>query len=197
MENFAAGIKPFLTGEAPDPVDVRLDVAGFQLHGRIENRCPGGLFHFRYADLKARDHLRLWIHHLILNMQPDGHDSFRSVLIGRDQAWAYPPVKNAEAILQQLLAIYWKGLSVPLKFFPDSSWTYAEQRLVNGKTKAEAIRMAQPVWTGSDYGRGESEDRYYRRCFGEQDPLDEEFEQLSVLVYEPLMKHRTSALHNR
>jgi exodeoxyribonuclease V gamma subunit len=79
---------------------------------------------------------------------------------------------------------------VPLKFFPDSSWTYAEQRLVNGKTKAEAMRMAQPVWTGSDYGRGESKDHYYRRCFGEQDPLDEEFEQLSVLVYEPLMQHR-------
>jgi len=196
VENFAAGIKPWLTGEAQDPVDIHLDLAGFQLNGRIENLYPGGLFHFRYANLKAGDHLRLWIHHLILNMQPDEHNSFRSVLIGRDHAWAYPPVNNADAILRQLLTIYWKGLSVPLKFFPDSSWTYAEQRLVNGKTKAEAMRMTQPVWTGSDYGRGESEDRYYRRCFGEQDPIDEEFEQLSVLVYEPLMKHRTSALHN-
>jgi exodeoxyribonuclease V gamma subunit len=198
VENFTAGIKPFLTGEALEPVDVRLDIAGFQLHGRIENRRPGGLFHYRYAELKAGDHLRLWVHHLILNhMQPDGQDSFGSLLIGRDQGWAYLPVTNAAAVLQQLLTLYWKGLSVPLKFFPDASWTYAEQRLENGKTITEALRMARPLWTGSDYRRGESKDRYYRRCFGEQDPLDEEFEQLSVLVYEPLMKHRTSALHGR
>ncbi|MFH1081518.1 MAG: exodeoxyribonuclease V subunit gamma [Pseudomonadota bacterium] len=190
VENFASGVKAWLTDETPEPFDVRLDVAGFQLHGRIENRRRGGLFHFRYADLKAWDHLRLWLHHLILNMQPDGCDDFRSVLIGRDHAWAYSPVKDAEAILRQLLAIYWKGLSVPLKFFPDSSWTYAEQRLVNGKARAEAMRMAKPVWMGSEYRRGESENLYYRRSFGEQDPLDEEFEQLSVLVYEPLMEHR-------
>ncbi|MCX5856582.1 MAG: exodeoxyribonuclease V subunit gamma, partial [Deltaproteobacteria bacterium] len=191
-ENFVAGIKPHLTGAMLDPVDVHLELAGFQLNGRIENLYRNGLFQFRYADLKAKDHLRLWLNHLILNIRPGGHDPLESTLMGRDQAWTYAPAGNAEAILEQLLIIYWKGLSIPLKFFPESSWIFAEQVLMKGKDAAEALRTVRTVWTGSDYGRGESEDPYYQRCVDDRDPLGEEFQQLSVLVYEPLFQHRTS-----
>jgi exodeoxyribonuclease V gamma subunit len=191
-ENFVAGIEPYLTGEASDPVDVHLELAGFQLNGCIENLYRSGLLHFRYADLKAKDHLQLWINHLILNAISGGHNPLGSTLIGRDQTWAYAPAGNAEAILEQLLMIYLKGLSIPLKFFPDSSRIFAEQVLMKGKSPAEALRAARLFWAGSDYGRGESEDRYYQRCFGDQDPLDEEFQRLSVLVYEPLFQHRTA-----
>ena len=189
-DDFAARIKPSLTAEASDPVNVHFDLAGFQINGRIENLYPAGLFHFRYADLRATDHLRLWIHHLIL--LAGGHDPIESTLIGYDQAWSYPPVGNAQAIIEQLLISCWKGLSVPLKFFPESSLKFAEQLLLKVKGEPEALRAARSVWAGSDYQRGESDDPYYRRCFGEQYHLDEEFQRLALLVYEPLLKHRTA-----
>lgn len=189
-EDFAARIKPCLTAEGSGPVDVQIEIAGLQLNGYMENLYPGGMFLFRYADLRAGDHLRLWIHHLIL--PAGGRGPIKSTLIGRDQAWSYPPPGNAQAILEQLLTVYWKGLSAPLKFFPESSLKFAEQLLLKGKPAPEALRAARPVWEGSDFSRGESEDPYYRRCFGEQDPLDEDFERLAVLVYEPLLQHRTA-----
>ncbi len=190
-DNFAAGIKPWLTGETSGPADIGLDIAGFRLNGRIENLYRSGLFHFRYADLKAKDYLRLWIHHLIL--LSSGHDLLGSTLIGRDQAWSCPPVGNAQAVLEQLLIIYLKGLTIPLKFFPESSLKFAEQLLVKGKHAPEARRAARRIWAESEYGHGESKDHYYRRCFGEQDPLDEEFERLSLMIYEPLLKPGTKA----
>ena len=185
-EDFAARVRPCLTAGALDPVDVQLELAGFQLNGRVENRYPEGLFHFRYADLRARDYLRLWIHYLIL--LSGGHDSIRGTVIGRDRAWSCPPVENAPCVLEQLLTLYWSGLSIPLKFFPESSMKFAEQLLQKGKRAPEALRAARRVWAESEYGRGESEDDYYRRCFDGQDPLDEEFQRLAVRVYEPLLK---------
>jgi exodeoxyribonuclease V gamma subunit len=191
VEHFTARIEPYLTGAALDPVDVQLELSGFHVTGRIDHLYRGGLFHFRYADLRAKDHLQLWINHLILKVVSGKNDTRESTLIGRDRTWTYRPAENAEAILEQLLFIYWKGLSVPLKYFPDSSHLFAEQHLIKGKSRAEALRATRPVWAGSDYGHGESEDRYYQRCFGDRNPLDEEFQQMAVLVYEPLFRHRT------
>jgi exodeoxyribonuclease V gamma subunit len=111
------------------------------------------------------------------------------MLLGRDHTWTYAPVEKAETMLRQLLEIYWKGLVFPLPFFPNSSWIFAEQSTLKGKSAQEALRAARTVWAGSHYGRGESEDRYYRRCFDEKDPLDNDFQQLAVLIYAPLMKH--------
>jgi exodeoxyribonuclease V gamma subunit len=184
-DRFVARIKSDLAASLPEPADICLDLAGFRVHGRIENLHPEGLLHFRYADLRSGDYLQLWIHHLIL--LSSGRDLFRSTLIGRSQAWSFAQAENAPSILEPLLNLYWNGLSFPLKFFPESSLNYVG-RLLNGKRAPEALRAARSVWTGSNFKRGESQDPYYRRCFGEQDPLDEEFQRLAVLVYEPLLK---------
>ena len=192
-DDFAARAISNLKGRIPTSSEVDLALGGYRLQGCIENLFGGALFHFRYADLKAGDYLRLWIHHLILNLQTPQGRRESSVLLGRDRTWRYEPVEKAEIILVQLLENYWKGLSSPLKFFPESSWTFTEQLLLKGKSAQEAMRAARSVWTGSDYGRGESRDRYYRRCFDERHPLDDYFQQLSILVYEPLMKHGAQA----
>ena len=191
-KKFAAGVEPYLRGTPLEPIDVRLDLAGFQVNGRIDNVYRDGLFHFRYADLKAKDYLTLWINHLVLNALSDGGNPLASALIGRDGAWTYRPVENAGGIFEGLLSIYWEGLALPSHFLPETSLRYAEQVLLKGKSPAEALRAARQIWTGSDYGRGESEDRYYQRCFSDRDPLNEAFQQRSILVFEPLFQHRTA-----
>jgi exodeoxyribonuclease V gamma subunit len=133
----------------------------------------------------------LWINHLVLNVRVERDYPYQSTLVGRDRAWHFVPVENAGSIFEQLLNIYWKGLSKPIKFFPETSWCYAEQIIKKGKSQEEAIRAAGRVWSISDYGHGESDDRYYQRCFGDMDPLDDEFKQLSVMILEPIFRHTT------
>jgi exodeoxyribonuclease V gamma subunit len=192
-ENFAARVRPCLGGELPAPVDFSLQRNDYRLQGRIEDIFGGALFHFRYADLKAGDHLRLWIHHLILNLESPEPDRRASTMLGRDATWIYAPVEDAGLILDQLLEIYYKGLSFPQVFFPNASWKFAEQLLLKGKSVQQALQAARSVWTGSDYFRGESQDRYYRFCYDDRDTLNDDFQRLAVLVYGPLLKHGTPA----
>ena len=189
--DFIDKIYPYLAGEQFLPIDVHQDIAGFQINGRIDHLYRNGLLHYRYAGLKAKDYLQLWINHLVLNLRVERDYPDQSTLVGRDRAWHFVPVENAESIFEQLLNIYWKGLSKPIKFFPETSWCYAEQIIKKGKSQEEAIRAAGRVWSISDYGHGESDDRYYQRCFGDMDPLDDEFKQLSVMILEPIFRHTT------
>jgi exodeoxyribonuclease V gamma subunit len=193
---FVDRVRPYLAGEPLLPMDVRQDIAGFQISGRIDHLYRSGLFHYRYTDLKARDYLRLWISHLLMNTLVKGADVRPGTLVGRDRAWRFAPVENAESVLAQWLNVYWTGLSTPLKFFPETSWRYAEQIITRGRSREEALRAAGRIWRLSGYGHAESDDRYYQRCFGNGDPLDDEFEQLSILLLAPIFRHMTEARVN-
>jgi exodeoxyribonuclease V gamma subunit len=188
-EAFALRVLPFLEGPALEPVEVDFSLAGFSLKGRIENIYSEGLLHYRYAKPKAKDRLRLWIYHLLLNFLRPGDYPCHGTLICRDEEFSFPPVDGSQKILKELLEIYWVGLTRPLHFFPDSSWTYADN-LRKGKGEEKALENAQVKWIGSDHNRGEGEDSYYQLCFGKIDPLNEEFKTLSLKVFDSLLKFK-------
>jgi exodeoxyribonuclease V gamma subunit len=188
IETFAARIRPYFQEKPSEFFDVCLDISGFRLTGHIEPYGPDGLFQYRFTDLKAKDHLRMWIQHLVLLSA--ARQPVTSKLAGRDEMWIYAPAQDVEVLLEGLLSIYWNGLSMPIHFFPDSSFEFASQALLKGKPVADAIRSARRIWYGSEYNRGESEDRYYRRCFENREALDEEFQRLSLIVCEPIFKFR-------
>ena len=155
--------------------------------GRIDGLYPQGLLHFRYAKVKPKDRLRLWIMHLLVNRIgfPGYPDQAR--LFGQDKVRGYPPVPNSEALLTHLLELYWRGVRKPVPFFPHTSWVYAEA-LWKKKKRAEALKISRGVWEGSDFNRGEDEDPYYQVCFEHRDPLDEEFEFLAENVFLPVLQ---------
>ena len=169
-----------------EPLEVDLRLGKFRLVGRIESIYPNGLLHFRYADVKPRDRLRIWVHHLILNKVRNQKYPCNGILACKDFDCKYPPVKDSDALLQDLLEAYWQGLMEPVHFFPVSSWAYAEA-LAKGKEPDQAVKAARNKWEGSDFNRGEIEDSYYQVCFEHADPLDEEFEELSKRIFEPLI----------
>ena len=39
------------------------------------------------------------------------------------------------------------------------------------------------------YAKGESRDPYYELCFRLRDPLDDEFKEMAVEIFEPLLAH--------
>ena len=186
VEAFAARLRPHLTGEPLGAVDLDCALGPFRLTGRLQLGSTSALVHYRYASIKAKDLLRSWIHHLALSARGSGRYPGRCVIIGQDGGYVLGPVADAESILLGLLEIYWRGLTRPLHFFPDTARAYAEA-LRKGRTQEEALRAARSKWS-TDYGFAEGDDPYYRMCFDGQDPLDGEFAELATAILKPLLE---------
>jgi len=197
VERFVEKTVPYMGGKPFDPLDVHMDIDGFTVTGRIGDIYPEHALQFRYARLRPRDHLKVWINHLVLNyvMSIDcPRKSIMATLRPRPgeplwTAWEYLPVEDSETILKTLLDLYWAGLKKPLHFFPGAAWEYVRMILEKEKQPDIALRQAHAKWVGSDYHRGECEDLYYQLCFGTTDPLDEDFRQVACTIYEPILQN--------
>jgi len=179
VTEFAAGIRS-LTGDRPvlDPLDLDLKIAGFRVFGRLSGIWPEQLLRSRCAKRSGRDQMRLWIEHLLLNeLRCAGYPRI-SILATTDGILRLRPVAESGEILRQLLETYWLGLRIPLKFFPRSSLAFV---------KKGDLGSARIAWSGDRFPEGA--DPYYQLCFGEIDPLDEEFVRLSQSLIEPLLRH--------
>ncbi len=100
-------------------------------------------------------------------------------------------MEGAPELLAGVLELYWKGLTRPLKFFPQTAWAYSEaaQKKESGESKQDPTGVARLSWEGNSFTkvRGECEDAYFDLCFRSADPLDEEFQQTARAVFGPLL----------
>lgn len=187
-----------------ESTEIALAVGSFHLRARLEHVPGGGPVLIRYGRLRACDQLRAWLMHLAWQAFRGRAAIFR--LAGRFAAKPgdkqYPvgmeliefaPVERPEEILGDLLALYGVGLGRLLKFFPETSWTYLETfRCARGEGASKALQAARRRWRNRQPSQPppESEDRHFRFCFRETDPIDEEFVELARRVYGPLWEHR-------
>lgn len=196
VERFTGKIIPYMQSNVLKPLEIDFAVSGFRLFGKIDSIYQQHMLRYRYAIIKAKDIIELWICHLALNCIRPDHYPALSLLAGlKDKkagwcAWEYTPVTESGVMLARLLEIYWKGMSIPLKFFPESSLTYARAMIEKNKSPEEARMLAQNKWTGNEYFPGESDDAYYQLCFDYTDPIDTDFEQIAMDVFEPVLKHQ-------
>jgi exodeoxyribonuclease V gamma subunit len=185
---FAAQVTAIAPGPPLPPVEIAIDCCGVRLVGRIERIWPTGLIHYRYAKLKAKDRLRMWIEYLCLNCAaPAGYprDGF---LLASDAILTGVPLADSRGELEKLLSIYGKGIACPLHFFPETSLEYA-RKASDPKKRAKALADAARKWHGSEEHPGEKQDSSFQRFFGDSEPLDEAFMGLSMAVYEPMLAH--------
>jgi exodeoxyribonuclease V gamma subunit len=115
-----------------------------------------------------------------------------SFLICKDAAVQFDRVTESGPILQDLLGLFHQGLVRPIRFFPNASYEYADHLLNKAATEPAALNKAIRKWCGSpfsDYATGESNDPYYDLCFRQSEPLDEEFEDIAVRVFSPLLAY--------
>lgn len=190
-------LEPHIESGFRPPLQVDLRIGPFRLTGRLARLTQRGcLISYRCAQIKAKDMLRHWIQHLVLNVVgPDGCVP-NSLLLGTDAMQEYRSVKSAESVLSALLDLYWAGLTTPLRFFPETARAFveAEQAQAQGsRSKKEPIEAARNVWNWGITGRAsdaEKNNEYFSLCFGsEADPLDAEFERLARAVFGPLLEH--------
>ena len=205
IDNFTVKTEPYMQGRRSEAIEVDLDISDFKLIGKIDDVYQKHLLYYRFAKLKAKDHLGIWIRHLVLNSIESCDYPKTSLLVGLDpdrskrsggqdesawEGWEYLPVKNSVKILKSLLDNFWKGLVKPLQFFPQSSLIYAAQVVEKDRPFGEALEKAHNIWAGGKYSRGEIDDEYFKLCFGKTDPLDSDFADTAVEVFKPLIQNR-------
>ncbi|OIN95449.1 MAG: exodeoxyribonuclease V subunit gamma [Deltaproteobacteria bacterium CG1_02_45_11] len=186
---FVNRIENHIKGKPLNAFDVDLEIAGFNITGRLANAYEHGLVLYRYATLKTKDLLKCWIYHLVLCSLTDKNCPDQSCLITKNSVREFSPVNNSADILQYLLTLYWKGLSKTVHFFPESSFEYAEKLLTMNTSRLVATDFARQKWIGSEFARGEGEDRYFKLCFGKSNPIDEEFQKIAEGVFKPLLEY--------
>ncbi len=194
VEDFAAKVQQHTAMEKLAPPDVDIDIDEFRLMGRIEGIWSGGLLRYRCASIKAKDYLAVWVEHLALNcLAQEGYPAM-SLLIGSDYQYRFHPVPDSRKILKKLLQIYWRGMQIPLPFFPKTSLAYAEKFLDTGDV-LKALYSAGKSWEGNDFSMGEAEDPYLQLCFGKvENLLGEDFQALALEIFEPLLSYREKVL---
>jgi exodeoxyribonuclease V gamma subunit len=158
-------------------------VGSFRLSGKLDGVRRDSKISYRCAKMKAKDQIRCWIEHLALNAFAPLEYPRESALIMTDGVKVFAPVEDALEMLGALLESYWQGLRLPLRFFPVTSLEYAAKGSLGG---------ALAKWESSFKYTGESEDAYFRLCFGqEEEPLNAEFQALAVKLLGPLVGHRS------
>ncbi len=191
IKGFAETTKSYMDAGLLPPLEVDLKISGFSLTGRVDAIYPERMLRYRYSKIKDKDRLRLWIQHLVLNcIKPAGYPRI-SMLAGMEKTWTaleYAPVEDAEDVLARLLCRYWEGVKTPAHFFPESSRVYAQQVVEKERPELEALKKAYNTWLGNDYKRGEVEDLYYSLCFRNSNPIDSEFQEIALEVYEPMIE---------
>lgn len=191
FEDVAAGVSEFVddlrglvTGIAPmKPLDFEISLGGFRLTGRVDRIWEHRMIRYRCAKMKAKDQIRTWIEHLVLNhLMPSGYP-VESTLFMTGDSITFREVGDTSTILLDIFNLYWEGLTTALRFFPESSMAYAHKQ-------AWDIKKAKKKWaTGYNDFPGEGDDPYFRLCFGDVDPFDDDFERIARTFFEPLIQN--------
>jgi exodeoxyribonuclease V gamma subunit len=191
VQGFLEQLRPHFGAGYVDPIPVDYRLGEFRVVGEIRRLTAKGSLHFRCASIKAKDLVRLWVQHLVLNAVFPGGPYSNAMLVGSDKVFEAPPLAQAQEFLAGLLDLYWKGLTRPLKFFPQTAWAYTEAMLKQeaGRSRQEPMVVARAKWEGHSFtgAPGECGDPYFDLCFRNVDPLDEEFQQTARAVFEPLL----------
>ena len=179
---FAHDLQHDLAHDCLPPIEATLafDVGGesWQLTGSFGDLRSAGLVRYRYDEARAADYVAGWLTHLFLNALDLPLASRRTSWHSRDGRYVLPAVDDAHARLAELVALYRRGLTAPLHFFPKSAWTYMK----NGAS----LSQARTKWSGGKFPEGA--DAAYRLALrGDDDPLDAEFAECARTFFEPML----------
>lgn len=163
---FAGRLAPLLTVPRPDLL-VDLDLASAHLTGRLRGLTTKGLVEYRYAKLRARGLLELWVRHLAANAA--GAPTV-SHYVARDETVLLQPPADALALLADILALARQGRAEALPLLPECAFAYA-----SAGDHERGLSAARKVWEGNAYTnqRGEADDADVEVAFRGRDPLTE------------------------
>jgi exodeoxyribonuclease V gamma subunit len=185
VAGFAASLqKRFAAYGTLPSLDIDLVLGDIRLSGRLDHLLQDRMLRYRCAKNKAKDQMRTWLEHLVLNVLGQEQYPHETTLVMLDKECTFKRVDDAVTILSNLFRLYREGLTAPLRFFPAAALEYAKKLEWN-------LERARSVWQGNDFVPGEGDDPSFRLCFGDDDPFTAEFESISRTIMEPLVRYRS------
>ena len=200
VDPVATAVLEAISGKPLEPAIVDINFDNIRLYGKIDALWPEYRVQFRFASIKPANRLALWIKHLALNCSPDSLMPTQSILFGK-KAKNYDSLvfnaiaeDDAKELLADLIAIYQQGQVEPLRFFPSTSYAYAEKICAYPNKEAAAMTAARKAWSPYNF-EGEDVDPSVKRVFGKSDPLEErvdnpdmKFKNLAVRVFKTMIQ---------
>ena len=155
---------------------------------------PGLMLWWRIGSLRARDRVEIGLRQLA--WAAAGHTPAGALGVSLERgSWKrtrFPPPERASERLEAWLRAWWRGLSAPLPFFPETSLAYARSIArpaeAGGGAREAALAKARECWFGDRYRRGECLDPYLALAHDEGDPLSGAFEDLARALLAPLLE---------
>lgn len=113
-----------------DDLPVDIAIGDFRLVGKLGHRYENGCLFYRYADLKGKDFIGAWLHHLVIN-QIDEQSTY---LTSTDEDLLFLPDDCRSDDLLHFIDIYRLGQKQPDAFFVEAALAYIRQayKLENG-----------------------------------------------------------------
>jgi hypothetical protein len=181
------------------PLDFNIKIADFELYGTLDNILQDSLITFKTSsNLKATDIIHLWLKHLILNHEAPNNPYYpkksKHIYISKNKDKTIKTIcyelneihdtNKVNMSIQSLLNIYWKGISYPICFIPETSYQFTKS-LYENNNHQKAMTTARKYWNENNYNlSSESTDKYYQTAFRGNDPLNSpEFAKISNEVF--------------
>jgi exodeoxyribonuclease V gamma subunit len=129
MQAFVERIKVTDIGAGLDDLSLDLKIDKYRLIGNLGNSYQHGSLIYRYANLKGKDFLSAWLHHLIINRIQEQS----TYLLSADEDFLFPPDICDPGYLPQFIEIYKLGQKQPNALFVEAALAYLKQ---TGKQRA-------------------------------------------------------------
>lgn len=110
-----------------------LSLSSHRIIGKLANRFENGCLFYRYSNLKGKDFLTAWLHHLLINCI----ETQTTYLISKDYELSFSPQIANRDILIQLIGIFLQGRQHPHAFFTEASFDFLQQN--NAETALHAV----------------------------------------------------------
>ena len=191
-------LAPYRAALDAPPREVDFEIGGFRVVGALERIGPDGTMVWpRLGRLRARDRIEIRLRQLVWAAAGNGPVDAVGISRerkGRQYSWkceTFPAPEHAGEQIERWLRAWWRGLSAPLPFYPETSYAYARGiarpgRHAGGNVQEAARARAQAAWLGDDHRPGEGDDPCLRLVHDGDPVLTPEFEDLAVGLLLPL-----------
>jgi exodeoxyribonuclease V gamma subunit len=179
---FATRLENEAMGQALPDLECNLTVGPYRLAGRLSNRFEGGILLARYADLRAKDILRGWLHHQIgtaLGASACTKIVMKNSLIHFREGDCQGPG------LEKLIDVYMRGKSRPSKLLLEPGLEYCRQKLSSRARISPLQKAGNCLRTCLDNGYEPAWSLLYRNLEDES-VIDDEFVEMTEQILLPL-----------
>ncbi len=183
-------LTPYAETLAAPPVNIDLKIDAFRLIGAIPNVDARRIVWWRNGRLRARDRIEARLLQLAWVAAGNQPLPVKMVFLGGEELMVEP----SESI-RAWLDIWWRGLSEPLHFFPESSFELIWE--IRKRNYAGAMNAARRKWIGDAYRSlpGERDllsNRLVWGSEGEEEALGGDFEELAQQLLLPIVELASS-----